>query len=188
MDNPILLRAPTDFHASSSFVPPSLERICGTWYVTHSTLPMWKSKRNVTITYKPLPNVGHSSSSSEGKPNKLDDLVSYQSRLAATTKTVHGIDSPANASYGEWNWRGTGWLKMASSHWEFLGYGTHDGTEWAVTYFSSTLFTPAGIDIYSRSPKGLATATTSDIKRALKANQDPRIARLAEKLFQVGRE
>ena len=52
---------------------------------------------------------------------------------------------------------------IASSHWQLLGYrllppssvaasasAPPGDPEWCCTYFSSTLFTPAGLDIYSR--------------------------------------
>lgn len=52
---------------------------------------------------------------------------------------------------------------VASAHWQLLGYrllppssvaaaasAPPGDPEWCCTYFSSTLFTPAGLDIYSR--------------------------------------
>ena len=45
-----------------------------------------------------------------------------------------------------------GWLMIASSKWQVLGYG--EG--WAITYFAKTLFTPAGIDIYIRAEQGIS--------------------------------
>lgn len=59
--------------------------------------------------------------------------------------------------------RGAGWLKIATSQWQLLGFHvSHDSPaesedpEWVVTYFASTLFTPAGLDIYSRTKDGLS--------------------------------
>lgn len=52
-------------------------------------------------------------------------------------------------------------LMIASSKWQLLGYnppgedGGGDAEEWAVTFFEKTLFTPAGLDIYARTEKGL---------------------------------
>jgi hypothetical protein len=50
---PIVLRAPNESSSNKKTAagPPSLDWLSGTWNVTHSTLPMWKNKRNVTITY-----------------------------------------------------------------------------------------------------------------------------------------
>ena len=57
---------------------------------------------------------------------------------------------------------------IASSHWEVLGYGDGEGGEqWAVTFFAKTLFTPAGIDIYSRKKEGLGVGTLEAVKEAL---------------------
>lgn len=61
---------------------------------------------------------------------------------------------------------------IASSKWQLLGYnppgsgdsreggGESEGRkveeeEWAVTFFEKTIFTPAGLDIYARTGKGL---------------------------------
>jgi hypothetical protein len=57
-------------------------------------------------------------------------------------------------------------LAIATSHWQLLGYSIPSPPSpnesnspptptWAVTYFSSTLFTPAGLDIYARDPSTL---------------------------------
>lgn len=75
---------------------------------------------------------------------------------------------------------------IASSHWEVLGFGhTDDGNQWVVTYFAKTLFTPAGIDIYSRNKEGLAQATIDDILKALKDFEVSDITALAESVFSV---
>ena len=187
------LPQPDDFHA------PSLDWLKGTWTVTHSTLPMWKTKRNVHITYTVLPN-NPKHGAVENTSNQLDDLVEYQPLDSDKVKSVHGIDTAAGAEAGEWDWRGKGWLKIASSHWEVLGWGDESGpsgeatstgnnseSQWAVTYFAKTLFTPAGIDVYSRTDKGLTEETLSAIKTALQDMKDPDIQKLAGELFEVKR-
>jgi hypothetical protein len=55
---------------------------------------------------------------------------------------------------------------IATSRWQLLGFNVSPATqsapsesnepEWVVTYFASTLFTPAGLDIDSRSKGGLS--------------------------------
>ena len=74
---------------------------------------------------------------------------------------------------------------VASSHWEVLGYGHRGPDEWAVTYFAKTLFTPAGIDIYSRSNEGLSEETLQGIRDALSRMDDPNVKRLAREIFEV---
>lgn len=54
------------FAARTDFKLPELPWLCGTWYITHSTLPMWRDKRNVRITYTRLAG------------DKLDDLCTFQ--------------------------------------------------------------------------------------------------------------
>lgn len=113
-----------------------------------------------------------------------------------------------------WNWRGSGFLKIAYSHWEIIGYGYgtssftipsssssnptptpqdqdqhHPPTEkeWAVTYFASTIFSPAGVDIYSRE-KGAGASSpevVEAVKEALLAMEDPGMRKLGEELYEV---
>jgi hypothetical protein len=206
-------------------------------YVTHSTLPLWKvrpkaksttlrteyphqNKKDVTITYTPI-------ASAKGSPEHpvFDDLVEYRSQKSPPTKTrsrVEGIDtfiptSSPSAPPTRYKWRGRGWLMIASSRWQVLGYsrlaengttGTHanaqeaegddehenhpptqsqnQDAEWALTYFEKTLFTPAGMDIYARTPLGLPEAVVQDIIAQAKAVGGD-VGRLAEKFFEVQR-
>lgn len=81
---------------------------------------------------------------------------------------------------------------IASSHWQFLGYGGggEGGEEegWAVTYFQKTLFTPAGIDIYSRRKEGLGAEVLEGITATLGENESEEIRELAKVLFEVKRD
>jgi hypothetical protein len=185
MVNPITLRPPntTDL-PQPSFASPTTSWLSGTWHVTHSTLPMWKSKRNVTITYKELPP--STPSPSQSSTNKLDDIVSYQTLSGDKVKTVKGVDTASGPDTGAWDWRGKGWLMIASSHWEVLGWGDLAGdNQWAVTFFASTMFTPAGIDVYSRTKEGLPEMVMTGIKEALAAIEDDSVQKLAREIFEV---
>ncbi|KAF2650459.1 hypothetical protein K491DRAFT_608757 [Lophiostoma macrostomum CBS 122681] len=195
----ITLRAPSSLPSASSTpsIPrPALSWLSGTWHVTHSTLPMWKKNRNVRITYTPVSNTS---------PAHIDDVVTYQPLSSTKLKTVHGLDKPFSVpgtsdsvsktgtqnAEGEtyaslaYQWRGKGWLMIASSKWEILGYGDEAGTgnSWVVTYFAKTLFTPAGVDVYSRKGQ-LAPTTLEDIKKAL-AELGGDVAKLAKEVFEI---
>ena len=152
---------------------------------------MWKKSRNVRITYTPIANTS---------PVQIDDVVSYQSLSSTSIKTVHGVDKPfevpntAPAAEVEgsqtaslaYNWRGKGWLVIASSKWEILGYGDEDsstGNSWVVTYFAKTLFTPAGVDVYSR--KGSLTPDTMESIKAGLAGLGGDAAKLAAEMFEI---
>ncbi|KAF2004089.1 hypothetical protein P154DRAFT_519657, partial [Amniculicola lignicola CBS 123094] len=197
--NPVIaLRSPSSLPATAhpTIAPPPLSFLTGTWNVTHSTLPMWKTNKNVKITYTPVAGTS---------PVHIDDVVTYQGLNSTSTKTVHGLDKPFSvtgeqaaaaldadaettkdvASLG-YNWRGKGWLMIASSKWEILGYGVEEGTtnEWVVTYFAKTLFTPVGVDFYSRNGK-LKEETVVGIKKALEG-LGSEVAKLAKGVFEVG--
>ncbi|KAL2007692.1 hypothetical protein VTN00DRAFT_7674 [Thermoascus crustaceus] len=232
--------------------PPDLSFMTSSstpWHVTLSTLPMWRTNRNVRIRYTLLepskPLLG-SSGPEPTKPGKkknaslrLLDRVTYQSQSQSLkSKSRPGTESESGSGSGEneskdkvhcvmgvdtaittrgkddegstwgWEWRGSGWLRLASSRWEVLGYGTittipgpteedgagpvqagGDGQEermdWMVTYFSKTLFTPAGIDIYARPRAVVPEELLAGIKRGLKDTGDVVLGRLAEELFPV---
>lgn len=160
--------------SSTNFTAPDVSFLQGTWLVTHSTLPMWKNNRNVAITYTSL----------ESNAEVLDDLVEYQPLASDKHKRVQGVDTPDAATPGAYNWRGSGWLKIASSHWQVLGYGDDDGG-WAVTYFQKTLFTPAGIDVYARRKGGLSHELLERIKSEISAVKDDDFAKLAGSMFEI---
>lgn len=105
---------------------------------------------------------------------------------------MEGIDTPSlDASGGEWDWRGKGWLRVASSHWEVLGWGDlpgEEGNQWVVTFFAKTLFTPAGIDVYSRRKERVGGEVVERIKEALGGSADEGVKRLAREVFEVVRD
>ncbi|KAI5207808.1 hypothetical protein E4T39_01666 [Aureobasidium subglaciale] len=191
-ESSVVLRAPgvsqnDQGSQTSAYQSPSLSFLQGTWHVTHSTLPMWKSKRNVQITYTALPP-----STPDAKPDqtdRLDDVVSYQGLDSDKLHTIHGVDK-ASGGVGVtdvWDWRGKGWLMIASSHWEVLGWADMGASQdsWVVTYFAKTLFTPAGIDFYSRRKEGLSEQTVQDIKTALSRVENEDVRRLSSEVFEV---
>ena len=115
--------------------------------------------------------------------------MSYQGLDSEKVHTVHGVDK-ASGGIGVtdvWDWRGKGWLMIASSHWEVLGWADKgaDQDSWVVTYFAKTLFTPAGIDFYSRRKEGLSEQTVQDIKTALGRVENEDVRRLSSEVFEV---
>ena len=182
----ISIRPPTTtgLPQAADFIRPRPAWLAGTWHVTHSTLPMWKSKRNVTITYDKLPP--SSPSIQQDETDKLESTVAYQTLSSEKIKNVKGIETSSGKDSGAYDWRGKGWLIIASSHWEVLGYGDLEGDQqWAVTYFAKTLFTPAGIDIYSRTKEGLSDVVVDGIKTALAAIDHKDMKSLAKDLFTI---
>lgn len=166
---PIAIRIPSKYatrNAEPRASPPPLDWLMGTWTVTHSTLSMWRSARNVRISYAKL------TPKSAGGPARVDDLVEYEpSKKTDVVKTVEGVDT-ASAD-GAWDWRGKGWLFFVASHWEVLAWGEaaaeDDQTErWALTWFAPTVFTSEGLDVYCDRRQGLSEKTYSAILEALK--------------------
>ncbi|PNS17988.1 hypothetical protein CAC42_3947 [Sphaceloma murrayae] len=177
-----------------NYTPPSMTFLQGKWHVTHSTLPLWKSKRNVTITYKLLEPSDKSIPADQ--TDRLDDLATYQTLTSDKVMTVHGLNKALDPKRRDaWGWRGRGLLMVASSHWEILGsgyeaaesnqHGDSERGEWLVTFFAKTIVTPAGLDIYSRSKKGLNPITVQRIENELAKVDNDEIKELAKKLFAV---
>ncbi|KAI0262291.1 hypothetical protein BC834DRAFT_829104 [Gloeopeniophorella convolvens] len=166
----------------------NMDDLMGTWYVTHSTLPLWKNMKDVTISYSPI------SRDTPGPPLQFDDVVEYrratQPRTSALSR-VAGVDTVLGAATC-FKWRGRGLLFIASSRWQLLGHRGADAgagagaAAWAVTFFERTLFTPAGLDIYARTPAGLPADLVDEIVGGLRAVGGD-VARLAEGLFEVPR-
>lgn len=82
-------------------------------------------------------------------------------------KQIHGVDTPDPSIPAAWNWRGKGLLKVASSHWEILGWGERGGERWVVTWFAPSLFTPAGVDVYSDRREGGSEGLVREILKGL---------------------
>lgn len=161
--------------SSTTFSAPDLKWLEGTWSVTHSTLPMWRKAKNVRITYKIIPP------SSPSGLTLLDDEVTSeptQRTMMPQPKSIRGVDTPDGE--GSWNWRGRGWLKIASSHWEVLGWGERGGERWVVTWFAPSMFTPAGLDIYSSEKDGMSEQLHKDIITALEGMETKEIADLVK--------
>lgn len=138
---------------------------------------MWRKAKNVRITYSILPSSGKTSNGKEGEGICLDDTVESEpiaKTLLPQPKSIKGIDTPDPKVVAAWNWRGKGWLRIASSHWEVLGWGERElagegkGKErWVVTWFAPSLFTPAGVDIYSDRKEGGSEGLVKDVLSAL---------------------
>ncbi|KAJ8106146.1 hypothetical protein OPT61_g9735 [Boeremia exigua] len=170
---------------------------------------MWRKSRNVQITYTPIPNSGSAGGNGLAAGTHLDDEVTYQpagSAAGAAVSRVRGVDkptvtaerrgsvsdtAPAEATAGGeelaslgYAWRGKGWLMIASSKWEILGWGVEEGgNAWVVTYFAKTLFTPAGVDFYSRRGR-LGEKTVVEIKKAVEGLGGD-VAKLGGEVFEV---
>ncbi|KAK3392466.1 hypothetical protein B0T20DRAFT_56748 [Sordaria brevicollis] len=174
----ITLRLPYKYSPSpaSQTIPfPPLDFLHRTWSVTHSTLSMWRSARNVRITYRPLP------ATKDGIP-KIDDLVEYENLSGSgSVKSVSGVDtgnwslSNIDNDTTSWDWRGSGLLFFVSSHWEILGWGeikdevTGEVKErWVVTWFAPTLFTKEGVDVYSDRREGGSREVVEEVLAKLK--------------------
>lgn len=189
---PIYLEPPSkytnsDQNANRAADRPSLEWLCRTWTVTHSTLSMWRSARNVRITYTPLPASSMSSTSSTSSTpstdasaatTQIDDLVEYEPTSSTTKlKTVHGVDKQSGPT--AWDWRGKGWLFFVTSHWEILGSGELRAPEtgevlerWVVTWFAPTVFTKEGIDFYSDRREGMSEGLYGTLIEKLRGVHD----------------
>lgn len=142
---------------------------------------MWRKAKNVTITYNQLPP------KTSGSSILLEDIVESvptQSSWMPQPRKIRGVDTPDGE--GAWNWRGSGLLKIASSHWEVLGWGESeiDGglvERWVVTWFAPSLFTPAGLDVYSSRREGLSKRTYDGIMRGLEKLEVKELVDMARK-------
>ncbi|KAF2673005.1 hypothetical protein BT63DRAFT_143557 [Microthyrium microscopicum] len=183
--------SPANASDGASVPAPTYDWISGTWHVSYSSLPLWKGKQNVRISYKALAG----SDLTSVKMPDLDDFVEYQKQGATKTSTVSGISRPVQVgglpeglAYA---WRGKGLLMIASSNWEILAHGTDtaaaEPNDFVVTYFGKTLFTPAGLDIYTRTTSSLSDVTLNAIKAALEGQSEQGLGTLAKSMFEIPR-
>lgn len=139
---------------------------------------------NYTIT--PAPNA-------KDPPNKYDDITSYQTLTSSKVKTLSGVNTACGLDTSVWDWRGKGWLALATAHWEVLGYGdvpeeavvAGRSAQWLVTYFTPTRFTSAGISVYSRIKEGNPEAVVRAILESLGGIENEAVRKLAGEIFEV---
>lgn len=93
-------------------------------------------------------------------------------------REIRGLDTPDGE--GSWAWRGRGLLKIASSKWEVLGWGEREGERWVVTWFAPSLFTPAGVDVYSSRREGVSEGLYGEIESALQGLEVKEVAELCK--------
>ena len=130
--------------------------LAGTWFVVSSNFPMWL-KGNKTD-----PQFHYTVTERRGL-TVLEDKVTYLKK--GSPKSIHGYDKPENGN--KFTWRGYGLLSIAKSKWEVRLMD--EDHQWAVIYFSKTLFTPEGVDIISRN-KGLSDKTILEIREKMKSD------------------
>ncbi|PWY62635.1 hypothetical protein BO83DRAFT_383251 [Aspergillus eucalypticola CBS 122712] len=169
-----MIHAPQKYHYQSSHehsppLPPTTTNILGTWYITRSSSPFWSDKRNPTITLTadttttppgtlPLSELPQATTTSPAPI--LTNKTSYQTLSSSSVKTTTGTDRAISAGkeHGpiQMEWRGSGWLRMVSAQWEILGWGgADDDDEWLLVFANKSMFTPAGISLYSRTKTGV---------------------------------
>jgi hypothetical protein len=170
--------------STSTKVKPLIQSLLGKWYVTHTTLPYFRDKWNLQVDYALIP------SHNENTPLAIDDLSTYETSASSVRKSIHGTDTVIDAKTGKYKWRGNGWLRLASSHWEILGVGVLNSEQskavvsgnlsqlsselpqkevkWLVVYAEKTIFSPAAISISTQCENGLPKEVVSTIIETLK--------------------
>jgi hypothetical protein len=164
---------------------PSTSQLLGEWHITHTTFPLWRDKQNIVVVFSSIAN-----------SPQIDDLVSYDvlgadSGAVKKQKSVHGYDTPSTTQAGVYTWQGAGWMRVAKSQWEIVGYAEAEkddqGATWMATYAQKSLFTPAGLNIYARGKEEVPSSTIEDIKKALTEAENQEIRDLVKSFYEVSR-
>ncbi|QHV93692.1 lipocalin/fatty acid-binding family protein [Spirosoma endbachense] len=145
---------------SPSYLTPIVQTLLGSWFICSTNFPMWLKgdKTNPTFTY--------SVSYRKAETTVLLDEVKYQKR--GETKTLTGFDYQTKNDSSIYIWRGKGVLRLVRSQWQVVLQDPNG--QWAVIWFSRTLFTPEGVDIISRTPQQLPEKTLNHIKSLMADN------------------
>ncbi|MBZ9752350.1 hypothetical protein K7W42_15975 [Deinococcus sp. HMF7604] len=127
--------------------PGSPAVLSGTWFVVQTSLPLWHTRQNPSVTYAPLPD------------GRVVDTVRFTRR--GQPSLIVGLDQPLPG--GGWEWRGVSLLtRFTPSRWQVA----HAADGWAITVFARTPFTPAGLDVYARTPS-LTAAQQTEVEAVL---------------------
>lgn len=117
-----------------------LQFLLGTWFISYTNFPMWTkgNKTNPSFTYTLIEKKDGS--------KLLFDEVKYLKK--GKSHSIKGYDHPGKENSASFTWRGKGILSLLKSQWK-VALKDEQG-QWAVIYFSKTLFTPEGVDIIGR--------------------------------------
>jgi lipocalin len=112
----------------------------GTWHVVATTFPMWTEgrRREPTFTYSGLRR--------EGGRVRFDDTVGFV--RDGERDAIEGVDTQHAGVPTHFTWRGRGWLCLFTSEWDVVALDP--AGRWAALTFSSTIATPAGVDVIAR--------------------------------------
>jgi hypothetical protein len=148
-----------------------LHQLIGTWFIVSTDFPMWLKgdKLSPSFTYTLTEHRGE---------QLLYDEVKYLKN--GKTKTIKGYDRQDKTDSTCFKWRGNGLLFIASSNWQ-VKLIDKEG-QWAVIWFSKTLFTPEGVDIISRE-KELSPEIIKEIKN--KMSEDELLKKHTGRLVQL---
>ncbi|CCG99638.1 hypothetical protein FAES_1628 [Fibrella aestuarina BUZ 2] len=140
-----------------------LHTLVGTWFICGTNFPMWLrgDKTEPTFTY--------SLTTKRNGTTVLLDEVRYVKN--GRSHTITGFDYPDPRDSAAFIWRGKGLLSVLRSHWR-VALQDPNG-QWAVIWFSKTLFTPEGVDIISRQ-RQLSPADIDHINSLIR--QDARLS------------
>jgi hypothetical protein len=112
----------------------------GTWHVVATTFPMWTEgrRRDPSFTYARLRR--------EGARVRFDDTVAFVKD--GGRDSIEGVDTQHAEVPTHFTWRGRGWLCLFTSDWDVVALDP--AGRWAALTFSSTIATPAGVDVIAR--------------------------------------
>jgi hypothetical protein len=114
-----------------------LHQLIGTWFIIGSNFPMWLKGDKLSPTFN---------YTLTEKKGELYDEVRYLQK--GKTKVIKGYDRRDAKDESAFTWRGKGLLFIAKSKWKVKLMD--EKGQWAVIWFSKTLFTPEGVDIICR--------------------------------------
>lgn len=186
METPITLRQPQSFSSlehpdsNSASVLPTLDELVGTWQIIRTSVPFWKDKKNPSVTFK--------KPSSSVSAVYLENSTNYQPDSSSKIKTVSGTDTPVPNQQGIYEWRGLGFLKIASSKWEILGYEKTGDDAWLFVSTPGSIFTTGGLILYSNKSEGLPEGVLERIEAALAGWEHPQLRELGGSMFDVKRD
>ncbi|KAI0018947.1 hypothetical protein F4780DRAFT_477679 [Xylariomycetidae sp. FL0641] len=159
------------------------EDLSGEWHMIASSSSFWLDrKHSISITYT-------NAKSSNASPGTLDDVVAYYMRGSAKQHSTKGTSTPSTSQRVVYDWRGWGLLRLVSTRWEVVGYGslaTSGGpANILVTLAQKTTFSPQSLSIYSEKPSALAEDDIVTIMSALRDLENDALSRELDKVRRI---
>ncbi|KAK2595604.1 hypothetical protein QQS21_006651 [Conoideocrella luteorostrata] len=180
---PLLLGGDTGSTTPQNHLPELNELLESKWRMVASSSSFWQDqKRDVLVKYDVDSRNGSNGMS------VITDSTTYTTTSSSKQSVTKGVSTQSSSNASAYNWRGTGWLRMVTAQWEFVGFGSvgPGDSPVLVLYAQKTIFSPQSLSIYCRDGASISAEDMDLIKTTLTGLEDSALTAEVDKVQSIG--